>query len=61
MKRFFLLKRDERETERGFFFFLGGGGGVGRERQGETNRICIPNTCTYSLVRESFASNKRLP
>ena len=39
-------RQRERESERER------GGGVGRERQGETNRICIPNTCIYSLCVE---------
>ena len=35
-------RQTERQRERGER-------GRERERQGETNRICIPNTCIYSL------------
>ena len=37
------MRERQREKERG------GGGEVGRARQWETNRICIPNICIYSL------------
>ena len=42
----------ERESERERERQREKGGGVGKERQGETNRICIPNSCVYSLCLE---------